>query len=152
MPARNGASSNEPEIPNSQQQPFPQKGSPRRMVYRAMREDSAGGPLTGPTARTLGVRPNVDITVTAGKVQPITGGMSVALDRPENLHPLRRPPEYGGSGKDPVWCLDLGGLGGELRFRQDSPIHGLIEPAQTMGLDEFQQQLADTKPLWNKLP
>jgi hypothetical protein len=122
------------------------------MVYRAMREDVSGGPMVGPTARTLGVRPNVDIPVTAGTVQPNTGGMSVAVDRPENLHPLRRPPQYGGSGKDPVWCLDIGQLVGALQFRQDSPTHGLIEPAQMMRLDELQRNLANTKPLWKKLP
>ena len=30
-----------------------------RILFRAMREDPAGTPMVGPTARTLGVRPNV---------------------------------------------------------------------------------------------
>src|SRR5262245_48897386 len=87
-------------------------GAAGRMVYRAMREDPGGGPAIGPTARTLGVRPGVDIPVTSGQVQPNTGGMSVAPDRPENLPPLRRPPAYGGSGKDPVWAIRTDQLGG----------------------------------------
>jgi hypothetical protein len=123
-----------------------------RILYRAMREDAGGSPTVGPTARTLGVRPNVDIIVVAGQVGPNTGGMSVALDRPENLHPLRRPPAYGGSGKDPVWYIAIGSLGSDLQFRQDSPTHGLIEPAQTMRTDEFQKALEATKPSWKKLP
>jgi hypothetical protein len=122
-----------------------------RIVYRAMREDPAGGPIVGPTARTLGVRPQVDLPVAAGFVHPKTGGMSVAVDRPENLHPLRRPPRYGGSGKDPVWSISVDQLGPDLQFRQDSAIHGLIEPSRTMALDEYQQALADTKLFWKRL-
>ena len=127
----------------------PQSG---RILYRAMREDPAGGPMVGPTARTLGVRPNVDIPVVAGQVQPNTGGMSVAPDRPENLHPLRRPPAYGGSGKDPMWCIPVAALGGDLRFRQDSSTHGLVEPARPMSISELQKALQATKPSWKKLP
>lgn len=127
-------------------------GGSSRMVYRAMREDRAGGPLIGPTARTLGVRPGVDVPVVAGQVRPHTGGMSVAPDRPENLHPLRRPAAYGGSGKDPLWGLCLDDLGSDLVFRQDSAKHGLIEPAHNMPELDYQQRLADTKPFWTRLP
>lgn len=122
------------------------------MFYRAMREDPTGGPEVGPTARTLGVRPAVDIPVTAGQVQPQAGGMSVAVGRPENLHPLRRPPAYGGSGKDPVWYLSADQIGGELQFRQDSPTHAIIEPARIMSLDDYQRAIEATKPSWKKLP
>ena len=108
--------------------------------------------MTGPTARTLGVRPQVDIPATSGHVRPNTGGLSAAVDRPENLHPLRRPRAYGGFGKDPAWSLSLDQIGPNLQFRQDTPTHGLLEPSRTMSLVEFQQFLADTKPLWKKLP
>jgi hypothetical protein len=127
-------------------------GAPGRILYRAMREDPAGRPLVGPTARTLGVRPTVDVPVVAGKVSPNTGGISVAVDRPENLHPLRRPPAYGGSGKDPVWCIGIDLLGHDLQFRQDSATHGLIEPARTLAIDELRKALEATKPSWKKLP
>lgn len=133
-------------------EPYSQGGTGGRMVYRAMREDTLGGPVVGPTARSLGVRSGVDIPILAGQVQPATGGMSVAPDRPENLHPLRRPAAYGGSGKDPVWCLSLDVLGGDLQFRQDTPTHGLIEPARGMSLADYEQALAATKPHWKKLP
>lgn len=125
---------------------------PGRILYRAMREDPGGGPLTGPTARTLGVRPGVDIPVAVGYVHPLTGGMSVAPDDPLHLHPLRRPTAYGGSGKDPLWALRLDDLGPELRFRQDSATHGLIEPSRAMSLNDFQQALAASKALWQRLP
>src|SRR5205809_3488882 len=116
-----------------------------------MCEDPAGGPLVGPGARSLGVRPRIDIPVIAGQVQPNTGGLSVAPDRPENLHPLRRPPAYGGTGKDPVWYVGVGSLVPELHFRQDSPTHGLIEPIRPMSLDDFQDALARTRSAWKKL-
>jgi hypothetical protein len=78
--------------------------------------------------------------------------MSVAPDHPANLHPLRRPPAYGGAGKDPVWCIALHLLGNDLRFRQDTATHGLIEPARIMALDDLRRALEATKPLWKKLP
>jgi len=78
--------------------------------------------------------------------------MSVAPDRPEHLHPLRRPAQYGGSGKDPVWALDLTWLSAGLLCRQDSLTHGMIEPATTLLLAEYERRLADTKPFWIKLP
>ena len=106
----------------------------------------------GPTARTLGIRPSVDIPVAGAQVFPMTGGMSVAPDRPENLHPLRRPPAYGGLGKDPVWRIDIDMLGADLQFRQDASTHGLIEPARVMSLGEFQARLADTQSYWQRVP
>jgi hypothetical protein len=145
------------EEPAAQTQETDNTGSLRgaaagRILYRAMREDAGGGPIVGPTARTLGVRPQADIPVAAGQVRPNTGGMSVAPDDPFNLHPLRRPPTYGGSGKDPVWYIEEAALGDLLQFRQDSATHGLIEPARPMSLDELQKTLEKTQPHWKKLP
>jgi hypothetical protein len=108
--------------------------------------------LVGPSARSLGVRPDYDIPVTAGQVQPNTGGMSVAPDRVVNVPRRRRPPAHGGLGKDPVWCMSLDDLGAGLVFRQDSPAHGLFEPAYAMLEREYQKRLADTKPFWKRLP
>jgi hypothetical protein len=78
--------------------------------------------------------------------------MSVAPDRPENLHPLRRPPQLGGTGKDPVWCLDLANVPQGLQFRQDSSAHGLIEPSLPMSFNEFQRWLEDSQPFWRQWP
>lgn len=72
-----------------------------------MRIGGDGLPMAGPTARTLGARPGSppdgDIPIVGGMVRPGTGGMSVSPPPPENLPPHRRPPEYGGKGKDPIW-------------------------------------------------
>jgi hypothetical protein len=43
-------------------------------------------------------------------------------------------------------------LGSHLQYRQASPIQSLIEPAQTMTLDDFQKNVAATQSLWRKLP
>src|SRR5262245_2122963 len=117
-----------------------------RFVYRAMRDDPLGGPAIGPSARTLGVRPAAppggDIPVAGGQVHPNTGGMSVAPDDLMNLPPIRRPKSLGGSGKDPVWYIDIDLLGSDLAFVQDKSTHGLIEPGRSMTLDEFLKALA----------
>jgi hypothetical protein len=152
MPAFDATEPDRQEEEPQWEEAYLQGSGTARMVYRAMREAPAGGPMIGPTARTLGVRPNVDIPLAAGQVQPNTGGMSVAPDSPTNLHPLRRPPAHGGLGKDPIWAIRLDQLGGDLQFRQDSPTHGLIEPARDMSLDDLQQALAQTRPYWVKLP
>jgi len=76
--------------------------------------------------------------------------MSVAPDDLLNLPAHRRPPAFGGTGKDPVWGIDIGSLGKDVVFRQDKPTHGLLEPAREMSIDEFQQSLADLTPRWFK--
>jgi hypothetical protein len=111
-----------------------------------------GRPMVGASARTLGVRPNVDIPVIGGQVGSNTGGMSVAPDSPGNLHPLRRPPTLGGRGKDSVWCIRIDTLGGDLQFRQDSGMHGLIERARAMSLSDFEKALEATQPFWKRVP
>jgi hypothetical protein len=45
--------------------------------------------------------------------------MSVAPHSLENLPARRRPPEHGGTGKDPIWELDVTDLGEELVYRED---------------------------------
>ncbi|WP_165069916.1 polymorphic toxin-type HINT domain-containing protein [Paludisphaera rhizosphaerae] len=122
-----------------------------RILFRGMREDPSGGPLTGPTARTLGVRPGDDIPMVGDRVQPGTGGMSVAPDSPTNLPEHRRPSEFGGTGKDPVWGIGTDSLGEDIVFRQDKPTHGLLEPAREMSIGEFQEALADLVSRWFKL-
>jgi hypothetical protein len=57
--------------------------------------------------------------------------MCVAPDSPENLPTPRRPPEHGGTGKDPIWELNVVDLGDELVYREDPLMpgaHGFVEP------------------------
>jgi hypothetical protein len=100
----------------------------------------------------LGVRP-LDIRVDEdGRVHPGTGGLSVARDNPAGLPDFRRPPEWGGTGRDPVWRIEARALGGQLRYRDDplpdQALHGMIEPGGTMSAQEFAGALEATREDW----
>lgn len=92
-----------------------------------MRADADGFPMVGESGRYLGARPDLpdqhrdgDIPVdTDGMVEPETGGMSVSPPPPTNLALHRRPREYGGRGKDPVFELETDDLPEDLRYRPD---------------------------------
>jgi hypothetical protein len=124
-------------------------------LYRSMKTASDGRPASGRTARTLGVRPGIDIPVGVdGLVVGGEGGMSVAPDSPENLPPHRRPPEHGGTGKDPVWELDVTELGDELVYREDPlmpDVHGFVEPVLPTTFDAYESALRSTRRAW-RLP
>jgi hypothetical protein len=125
-------------------------------VLRAMTAGDDGRPgVWENPARALGVRTRgrrPDIVVAAsGFVLPETGGMSVSPPPPENLPEHRRPDEYGGIGKDPVWELDTDYLPPELAYRpdpKDPDRHGFIEPAVPMRLDDYETFLRMTRRLW----
>jgi hypothetical protein len=124
-----------------------------RRLYRGM-TDADGLPLTGTSGRTLGARPGpgrgTDIPVVDGNVQPGQGGMSVAPDHPLNLPPHRRPSKYDGTGNDPVWEINEGELGPRLKFDQDSPGHGTIQPNAQMTWAEYLEALYETANRWRK--
>ena len=119
------------------------------IVVRSMR--GALMPEVANTARSLGVRVPADISVdSAGMVRPGTEGMSVAPTA-RDLVPHRRPRELpGGTGKDPVWEIDVNRLGPSLRYVPDSPRHGTIQPARSMTLETYRQALANTRSLWRR--
>lgn len=123
-----------------------------RKVYRAMKPDASGRPTIGPTARTLGVRPHVDLPVHQGSVSPNSGGLSVAPDDPANLPRHRRPRSHGGTGLDPLWEMSTEVLPPDLIFRQDQPHYGLIEPNRMMMLEEYEAALASTADHWKPIP
>lgn len=116
--------------------------------------DEDGLPEVGASARALGARPGDatgDIGIgPGGVVQPETGGMSVSPP-PENLPGIRRPPEFGGTGKDPLFELETDDLPQELRYRPDPTkpdAHGFVEPSRAMGFEEYQQAPRSTRSLW----
>jgi hypothetical protein len=122
-------------------------------LYRSMIEDADGRPLIAPTARGLGVRAGEIAVSVEGFVEPGGGGMSVSPDTPLHLPPYRRPPKYDGDGKDPVWELDTGDLPETVAYEPDPgphPTHGLLEPAWSMSLEDFELALAETRDSWRK--
>jgi hypothetical protein len=66
------------------------------------------------------------------------------------LPPHRRPPEFGGTGRDPVWGIDEKDLGPDLTYRPDPDRdgHGFIEPARSMPLRDFQEAVERTASSW----
>ena len=116
-------------------------------IFRAMTE-SNGKPAATETARGLGARPQ-DIPSPGGQVSPNTGGVSAAPS-PQGLPDHRRPPEYGGTGKDPVWKLDLKDIDPDLKYVPDSPTHGTIQPARPMSLETYQNKLKAMADKWTK--
>jgi hypothetical protein len=123
----------------------------RALLYRGMTE-SGGEPKIGNTARDLGVR-DTDVELNPqGKVVP-GKGMSTVKGSPNNLVEHRRPPSWGGTGKDPVWEIDENNINGKLAANHDGENHVSITVAvaqQNMSLEEFRAELITTKPNWTK--
>jgi hypothetical protein len=115
-----------------------------------MKSAPDGLPECGPSRRQLGARVPGDITPESGDVLPLTGGMSVSPDRAENLPQHRRPPRFGGTGKDGVYVIGSTAMGPNLVYRPDplAPKHGFVEPAQRQSLYSYQQALCLTRKNW----
>lgn len=120
-----------------------------------MEEDEDGFPMIGATARSLGARPGVDIRVfDSGSVFSTVQGMSVSPMPPENLPRHRRPPEFDGTGKDPMFAMDTDDLPEELEYLPDPKrrtTHGFIRPAYTMSFEHYQHALHETRELWERV-
>jgi len=117
-----------------------------------MKVSDDGLPQPGRSARTLGVRPGVDIEIDAdGLVRDGGAGMSVAPGSAMNLPEHRRPPEFAGTGKDPVWEFDSAAVGEFLRYREDPLMpgeHGFMEPSSSMTFERYESALFATREAW----
>lgn len=142
-----------------------------KLYYRGMMADY-GKPKIGPHARCLGIRPNIDIDVDRVPKDSIdehgylqlsskqdadpemvevavrnTKGMSVSLSI-EALPDFRKPPAFGGIGRDPLWQIDTDKITGDLAAVQDSATHVSIMPKVTMLLAQYEAALASTSNAW----
>lgn len=143
------------------------------LLYRAMIDDQ-GKPKIGRSPRMLGVRLGTDIDVekmprnwldsegylrspteriNSGNLVDVAvrnnKGMSSSLSI-EMLPDFRKPPEFGGRGKDPLWQIDNRRILGDLEAVQDSPTHVSIMPRKTMLLEKYETALANTQTFWIK--
>ena len=113
---------------------------------------SDGHPLVDASARTLGVRPRIDVPGDATDyVDPGAGGMSVAIGTAAKLPDHRRPVVFGGSGTDPAFAMEEADLGPRLMLRVDSDGpsgHGFVEPVRRMIFDEYQDAIWATVAKW----
>jgi hypothetical protein len=130
------------------------------LIYRSMARDG-DWPKIGPTARTLGARIPGDLPVRDDRVEPGTGGMSVARgwrDPPAWRIPIRLihlAPKAAGRHQD-VFCWSMGqgpfiegDVADRLRLRPDDATHALVEPSERMTVEEYQTALAATQNLWH---
>ncbi|MFM7716597.1 MAG: hypothetical protein ACKO7A_29005, partial [Microcystis sp.] len=69
----------------------------------------------------------------------------------EGLPAFRKPPKFGGMGKDPLWQIDDSMITGDLEAVQDSPTHVSIMPRVTMTLEKYETALANTQKYWEKV-
>lgn len=145
-----------------------------KLYYRGMAEQN-DKPKIGRSARLLGVRPTIDINIEQmpigcldeqGYLLPEsqrklygdlvavairdTKGMSVSLSI-EGLPAFRKPTEFGGNGKDPLWKIDDSIITGDLQAVQDSPTHVSITPRVTMSLEKYEAALANTQKYWERV-
>jgi hypothetical protein len=123
-------------------------------IFRAMKEEWDGYPVTGSSGRTLGVRidgPSHDILIAPdGTVSPGIGGMSVALDAARNLPKHRLPKSLGGEGRDPVFGMSSAALPDSLLVRPDRYPHAFVEPAVLCLFEQYEMNLSGTRVSWSK--
>jgi hypothetical protein len=137
--------------------------------------EANGKPKVGRSARLLGVRLGIDIDVVEmpedwlddqGYLRPeaerkstgelvvvairSTKGMSTSISI-ESLPAFRRPPAFGGMGRDPLWQIEDNKIGGELEAVQDSATHVSIMPRVTMLLEKYETALANTQNDWERV-
>jgi hypothetical protein len=128
---------------------LPPPPSPPFLVYRAMRAQGLL-PSLGSDARSLGARPGVDFST--DPVGPGPNGISVSPGSPLNIRAAhRRPPEFGGTGKDPIWALNIRELPIGLKYvpdPKDPTGHGFISPATSMPFATYQSLVQSTAPAW----
>jgi hypothetical protein len=124
---------------------------PLATLYRAMTTDPDGQPRVSPSARAIGVRQEDVLVDEEDMVDPEAGGMSVCPNNPFNLEEHRRPAEFGGHGRDPVWMIEEDVLIEGLLYRpdpDDPAKHGFIEPAWRMSVEDYEELLALTRDDW----
>ena len=142
-----------------------------KLYYRAMAEENSK-PKVGRSARLLGIRPSIDIDVeqvpegwldeqgyllpelerksTSEIVMVVirnTKGMSTSLSI-ESLPSFRKPPKFGGTGKDSLWQIEDSKICGDIEAIQDSSTHVSIMPRSTMLLDKYEAALMNTQEDW----
>lgn len=79
--------------------------------------------------------------------------MSVSPPPPQNLQKHRRPPEYSGTGRDPIWEMETDELPDGLIYRPDPgrpDEHGFVEPDRVMSLEDYRRLLHGTREFWSE--
>ncbi len=125
-------------------------------MFRIMKKDADDKPTIGQTGGTLGIRPGeVDLDA-IGNVIVNDKGMSV---NPEwRVAPIFRIPKRlgtGGRGSNTWYCFRRGTAafqqapcGPGLELLPDSPTHGVVRPAQSVLMAQYEADLHATRLEW----
>jgi hypothetical protein len=144
------------------------------LYFRGMAAQNEG-PKIGRSTRCLGVRLGIDIDVamlpigyldSQGLLLPETErsdtgelvevaikngkGMSVSSSI-AGLPPFRKPAEFGGTGPDPLWQIDVEQIPADIDPIQDGVAHVSLCPRATMLLERYEVALAATRLDWHKV-
>jgi len=129
-----------------------------RWLYRSMAQAEDGWPLLGRSGSRLGVRippqPDPDMPVTWGRIDPLTGGMSVTVDNPELLESHRRPEWLsGGTATHPLFRIAESALALGLKLVISEPPlgHGEVQPARSMSIQLYEALLRETRQRWERI-
>lgn len=113
-----------------------------------MAQADSGEPKVGMSMPTLGVRVKDLHPRLSGLVDPMDGGVSVSPAGEEHLPQAAQTllEEQRGI----VFALDTDSLPRHLNYRPDlhDRSHGFIEPASTMGFENYQRAVQGTSDLW----
>ena len=122
-----------------------------RQLYRTMAEAVDGYPTCGTGNTDLGVRagpnPGDDVSPDAQGVIRPGGGMSTFV-HPKYLPKFLRPESLGGMSRLPVFWISEDSLSQFHCVTKKK--HVQVEPFQSMSLQQFLQDLCDTRHLWRK--
>jgi hypothetical protein len=122
-----------------------------------MRQDADGLPLVARSASALGVRIGTDIDVDAANNALVNDkGMSVSPAwRQLNIFRIPKRLGVGGQGSNSTFCFRTGSGGFQqgafaagLELLPDSPTHGVVRPAQSVPLVQYEADLAATRAGW----
>lgn len=129
-------------------------------VFRSMRKDQDGLPSIEQSSSALGVRPGIDVDIDSqGRVLANGKGMSVSPNwRDLNLSRVPKRLRHllpGARGSNNVFCFRRGDGPFEsstfaegLILQPDSPTHGVVAPAESGPLADYEAALAATRSDW----
>ena len=121
-------------------------------LYRVMKTDADGKPLVGTKSYMLGVRPT-DPNNTDPKRRFDVGAVSATdvVSSGEGLSTSVDPSVLKVRTGEALFAIAEDDLGADLRKNPDNPPHCLIEPANPMTLEDYQQALAGTRDAWKRV-
>lgn len=126
-------------------------------MFRIMKKDADDKPVIGQTATTLGIRSGKDIDLdAAGHVVLNDKGMSVNPEwRVASLFLIPKRLGTGGRGSSSYFCFRRGtgpfqqaACGAGLELLPDSPTHGVVRPAQSVLMAQYEADLHATRLEW----